>query len=81
MGPVTPTNGPISKIHHGSCIVDSIEKIKHITKTKYIETVCVLYWVCVQLKIQTKSFTRADNFGGAFFALLESVFFRIDTCT
>ena len=81
MGPVTPTNGLISEIHHGGCVVDSIQKIKHIAKTKYIETVCVLYWVCLQLKIQTKSFTGADNFGGAFFASLESMFSRIDTRT
>ena len=39
MGPVTPTNGPISEIQHGGCVVDSIEKIKHIAKTKYIESV------------------------------------------
>ena len=81
MGPLTPTNGPIWEIQHGGCFVDSLEKIKHIAKTKYIETVCVLYWVCLKPKIQTKSFTRADNFGGAFFASLESMFFRIDTRT
>ena len=81
MGPLTPTNGPISEIQHGGCVVDSLEKIKHISKTKYIETVCVLYWVCLKPKIQTKSFTRANNFGGAFFPSLESMFFRIDTRT
>ena len=76
MGPVTPTNGTISKIQHSGCVVDSIEKIKHIAKTKYIETVCVLYWVCLKLKIQTESFTLADNFGSAFSASLESMFFE-----
>ena len=81
MGPVTPTNGPICEIQHGGCVVDSLEKIKHIAKTKYIYTVCVLYWVCLKLKIHTESFTLADNFGGAFFASLESMFFRIDTRT
>ena len=81
MGPVTPTNGPISEIQHGGCVVDSLEKIKDIAKTKYIETVCVLYWVCLKLKIQTKSFTLADNFESAFFASLESMFFRINTRT
>ena len=75
MGPVTPTNGPISEFQHGGCVVDSLEKIKHIAKTKYIETVYILYWVCMELKIQTKSFTRADNFGGAFFASLVAMFF------
>ena len=75
MGPVTPTNGTISEIQHGGCVVNSLEKIKHIAKTKYIETVCVLYWVCLKLKIQTKSFTLADNFGSAFSVSLESVFF------
>ena len=70
MGLVTPTNGPISEIQHGGCAVASLGKVKHIAKTKYIETVYVLYWVCLKLKIQTKSFTLADNFGSAFFALL-----------
>ena len=51
MGPITPTNGPISKIQLGGCVVDSLEKVKHIAKTKYIETVCLLYWVCLKLKI------------------------------
>ena len=81
MGPVTPTDGTISEIQHGGCVVDLVEKIKHIAKTKYFEIVCVFYWVCLMLKIQTKSFTRADNFGSAFFASLESMFFRIDTRT
>ena len=81
MGPVTPTSGTISEIQHGGCIVDSLEKIKHIAKAKYIETVCVLYWVCLKLKIQTESFTLASNFGSVVFASLESMFFRIDTCT
>ena len=31
--------------------------------------------MCLKLKIQTKSFTLADNFGGAFFASLASMFF------
>ena len=66
MGPLTPTNWPISEIQHGGSVVDSLEKIKHIAKTTYIETVSVLYVVCLKPKIQTKSFTRADNFGGAF---------------
>ena len=79
MGPVTPANGPISEIQHGGCVVDSLKKIKHIAKAKYIETVCILYWVCLKLKIQTKSFTLADNFGGVFFVSLESMFFQIDT--
>ena len=69
MGPVTPTNGPISQIQHGGCAVASLEKVKYIAKTKYIETVCVLYWVCLKLKIQTKVHS-ADNFGSAFFASL-----------
>ena len=75
MGPVTPTNGPISEIQQGGCAVASLEKVKHIAKTKNIETVCVLYWVCLKLKIQTKSFTLADNFGGAFFESLVPMFF------
>ena len=79
MGPVTPTNRPISKIQHGDCTVTSFEKVKHIAKTKYIETVCILYWVCLKLKIQTKSFTLADKFESAFFVSLDSMFFRIDT--
>ena len=79
MGPLTPTNGPISEIQHGGCAVASLEKVKHILRTKYIETVYVLYWVCLKLKIQTKSFTLADNFGCAFFASLVSMFFRIST--
>ena len=79
MGPVTPTNGPISEIQHGGCAVDSLEKVKYIAKTKYIETVCVLYWVCLKLKIQTESFTLADNFGSAFFASLVTMFIRIGT--
>ena len=45
MGYVTPTNGPLSEIQHGGCVVDSLEKVKHIAKTKYIETVNVLYCV------------------------------------
>ena len=76
MGPVTPTNGLISEIQHGGCAVASLEKVKHIVRTKYIETVCVLYWMCLKLKIQTKSLTLANNFGCAFFA---SLFFRIGT--
>ena len=81
MGPLTPTNGLISEIQHGGCVVDSLKKIKNIAKTKYIETVCVLYWMCLKLKIQTKRFTLADNFGSAFFTSLESMFFGIDTRT
>ena len=42
VGFVTPTNGPISEIQHGDCVVDSLEKVKYIAKAKYIETVCVL---------------------------------------
>ena len=80
MGPVTPTNGPISEMQHGGCAVASLEKVKHIAKTKYIETVCIHYWVCLKLKIQTESFTLADNFGCAFFASLVSMFFQIGTC-
>ena len=79
MGPLTPTNRPISKIQHGGCAVASLEKVKHIVRTKYIETVYVLYWVCLKLKIQAKSFTHADNFGCAFFASLVSMHFRIGT--
>ena len=55
MGPLTPTKGPISEIQHGCCSVASLEKIKHIANTKYIETVCILYQVCLKLKIQTKA--------------------------
>ena len=74
MGPVTP-NGRISEIQHGGCVIASLEKVKHIAKAKYIETVCVLYCVCLKLKIQIKSFTLADNFGSAFFASLVSMIF------
>ena len=81
MGPVTPTNGLISEIQHGGCAVASLEKVKDIAKTKYIETVCVFYWACLKLKIQAKSFTLADNFGSAFFASLVAMFFRIGTHT
>ena len=82
MGPVTPTNRTISEVQHGGCVVYSLEKIKHyIAKTEYIETVCILYWMCLKLKIQTESFTLADNFGSAFLVSLESMFFRIDTRT
>ena len=79
MGPVTLTNRPISEIQHGDCIVDSREKVKLFPKTKYIETVCVLYLVCLKMKIQTKSFTLADHFGSAFFASLVSMIFLIGT--
>ena len=79
MGPVTPTNRLISEIQHGGCAVTSLEKVKHVIRAKYIETVYVLYWVRLKLKIQTKNFTLADNFGCAFFASLESMFFRIGT--
>ena len=79
MGPVTPSNGPISEIQHGSCTVDSLEKVKHIVRAKYVETVYVLYLVRLKLKIQTKRFTLANNFGCAFFASLESMFFLIGT--
>ena len=79
MGPLTRTNGPIGEIQHGGCTFASLQKVKHTVTTKYIETVYVLYWVCLKLKIQTKSFTLADNFGCAFFASLVSMFFRIGT--
>ena len=62
MGPVTPTNGPISEIKHGGCViqhgrcvVNSLEKIKHIAKTKYIETLSALNWVCLKLKFKQKA--------------------------
>ena len=79
MVPVTLTNRTISEIQHGSCVIDSLEKVKLFAKTKYFETVCFLYWVCLKLKSQTKSFTLADNSGCAFSASLVSVFFPFES--
>ena len=42
IGHVTLTNGTISDIQHGGCVVDSLGKGKLFAKTNYIETVCVL---------------------------------------
>ena len=66
MGPLTLTNRTISEIQLGSCVIDSLEKVKLFAKTKYFETVCFLNWVCLKLKIQTKSFTLTNNSGSAF---------------
>ena len=79
MGPLTPTNGPISEIQHGSCAVASLEKVKCIVRTKYIETVYVLYWVCLKLKIQTKASLSPITLEVRFSRHWSQCFFRIDT--
>ena len=61
MGPVTPTNGPISEIQHGRCIVDSLEKVKQLEKNNIYRDHVPLLLGVFELKIQTKGLTLADN--------------------